>query len=67
MKKMDIGNSDFKSIIENNNYYVDKSLFIQELIDIQKQVILIPRPRRFGKTMNLLMLKYFFEKEAEYL
>ncbi len=63
MKKMDIGNSDFKSIIENNNYYVDKSLFILELIDIQKQVILIPRPRRFGKTMNLLMLKYFFEKD----
>ncbi|MCB1193518.1 MAG: AAA family ATPase [Leptospiraceae bacterium] len=61
MKKLDIGNSDFKSIIENNNYYVDKSLLIQEVIDTQKQVLLIPRPRRFGKTMNLLMLKYFFE------
>ncbi|HMV80601.1 MAG TPA: AAA family ATPase [Leptospiraceae bacterium] len=48
IKKLDIGNSDFKSLIENDNYYVDKSLFIQELIDIQKQVILIPRPRRFG-------------------
>ena len=62
MKKLDIGNSNFKRIIENDNYYVDKSLLIQEVIDTQKQVLLIPRPRRFGKTMNLLMLKYFFEK-----
>ncbi|HNI28117.1 MAG TPA: AAA family ATPase, partial [Leptospiraceae bacterium] len=61
MKKLDIGNSDFKNIIEGNYYYVDKSLFIQELIDIQKQVVLIPRPRRFGKTLNLSMLRYFFE------
>ncbi|MCB1193246.1 MAG: AAA family ATPase [Leptospiraceae bacterium] len=63
MKKLDIGNSNFKRIIENDNYYVDKSLLIQEVIDTQKQVLLIPRPRRFGKTMNLLMLKYFFEKD----
>lgn len=63
MKKFDIGNSDFKSIIENDNYYVDKSLFIQEVIDSQRQVLLIPRPRRFGKTLNLRMLKYFFEKD----
>ncbi|MCB1192616.1 MAG: AAA family ATPase [Leptospiraceae bacterium] len=63
MKRLNIGNSDYKDIIENNNYYIDKSLLIQELIDLQKQVLLIPRPRRFGKTLNLLMLKYFFEKD----
>ncbi len=61
MKELDLGNSDFKSIIENNNYFVDKSLLIKEVIKVQKQVILLPRPRRFGKTLNLSMLKYFFE------
>jgi len=61
MKKLDLGNSDFKSIIENNYYFVDKSLFIHEIIEIQKQVILLPRPRRFGKTLNLSMLRYFFD------
>ncbi len=61
MKELDLGNSDFKSIIENNNYFVDKSLLIKEVIRAQKQVILLPRPRRFGKTLNLSMLKYFFE------
>ena len=61
MKELDIGNSDFKSTIENDNYFVDKSLFIKEVIRAQKQVILFPRPRRFGKTLNLSMLKYFFD------
>ncbi|MEI6143359.1 MAG: AAA family ATPase [Mariniphaga sp.] len=61
MKELDIGNSDFKSTIENDNYYVDKSLLIKEVIKAQKQVILLPRPRRFGKTLNLSMLRYFFD------
>jgi hypothetical protein len=61
MKELDLGNSDFKSIIENNNYFVDKSLLIKEVIKSQKQVILLPRPRRFGKTLNLSMLKFFFD------
>ena len=61
MKELDLGNSDFKSVIENNNYFVDKSLLIKEVIKAQKQVILLPRPRRFGKTLNLSMLKYFFD------
>lgn len=63
MKELDVGNSDFKSVIVNDNYYIDKSLLIKEIIKSQMQVLLIPRPRRFGKTMNLLMLKYFFEKD----
>ena len=61
MKELDIGNSDFKSTIENDNYFVDKSLLIREVIKAQKQVILLPRPRRFGKTLNLSMLRYFFD------
>ncbi len=61
MKKLNLGSSDLKKIIENNNYFVDKSLFIKEIIEQQSQVILLPRPRRFGKTLNLSMLKYFFE------
>jgi len=61
MKALDLGNSDFKSIIENGNYFVDKSLFIEEVIHAQQQVILLPRPRRFGKTLNLSMLQYFFD------
>ncbi len=66
MKELDLGNSDFKSIIENNNYFVDKSLLIKEVIKAQKQVILLPRPRRFGKTLNLSMLQYYFDiKQAE--
>ena len=61
MKKLPLGISDFRKVIRDNNYFVDKSLFIQELINSNAQVSLIPRPRRFGKTLNLSMLKYFFE------
>ncbi len=61
-KKIPIGTSDFKTIIEENNYFVDKSLFIKEIIDTAERITLIPRPRRFGKTLNLSMLKYFFQK-----
>ncbi|SHH39266.1 AAA family ATPase [Tepidibacter thalassicus] len=65
MKKISIGISDFKKLISENYYYVDKSLFIKEIIDDGSEVILIPRPRRFGKTLNMSMLKYFFEKSDE--
>jgi len=60
-KKLNIGCSDFKDIIENNNYFIDKSLFIEEIINSEKAVVLLPRPRRFGKTLNLSMLKYYFD------
>ena len=62
MKKLPIGISDFKELREENRYFVDKSLFIKEIMDEDAQVILLPRPRRFGKTLNLSMLKYFFQK-----
>jgi len=61
VKELDLGNSDFKSIIENNNYFVDKSLFIKDIIKSERAVLLLPRPRRFGKTLNLSMLRYFFD------
>jgi len=65
MKKLPVGLSDFKRVIEDDYYYVDKSLLVKELIDQGAQALLLPRPRRFGKTLNLSMLRYFFEKRAE--
>jgi hypothetical protein len=61
MRPIAIGESDFKFLIENKYLYVDKSLFIKAIIDEPSRVILITRPRRFGKTLNLSMLKYFFQ------
>ncbi|MEN8121663.1 MAG: AAA family ATPase [Bacteroidota bacterium] len=61
-KKLNLGYSDFKNIIKSDSYFVDKSLFIKEVIDAEKNVLLFPRPRRFGKTLNLSMLRYFFDK-----
>jgi hypothetical protein len=61
MKKIAVGESDFRSLITGNYYYVDKSLFIKEIIDRGNRVILVPRPRRFGKTLNISMLKYFYD------
>jgi len=60
-----IGISDFKTIIDGNYAYADKSLLIQELVERGVHVALIPRPRRFGKTLNLSLLRYFFEKTTE--
>lgn len=64
-KRLPIGIDDYKEIIENNYYHVDKTLFIQELYEQGGKITLIPRPRRFGKTLNLSMLRHFFEKTAE--
>ncbi len=61
-KNLNLGSSDFKNIIKNNNYFVDKTLFIEEVLKTEKAVLLLPRPRRFGKTLNLSMLCYFFDK-----
>ncbi len=60
-KKLPIGISDFKNIIEGDYYYVDKSLFIKEVIDSGDAILLLPRPRRFGKTLNISMLGYFYD------
>ena len=60
-KPLPIGIDDFKKIRENNYYYIDKTLFIKEILDKSSEVKLFTRPRRFGKTLALSMLRYFFE------
>ena len=64
-KPLPIGVDNFKKLIDKGYYFVDKSLYIKELLDMQSEVTLITRPRRFGKTLNMSMLKYFFEKTEE--
>ena len=61
MKKLPIGLSDFKRLIEGNYYYLDKTNFIDEIIRDGSEVKLFTHPRRFGKTLNMSMLKYFFD------
>ena len=61
MKRLAIGVSDFKHLIEEDFYYFDKTKFIEEIIKDGSQVKLFARPRRFGKTLNMSMLKYFFD------
>jgi Protein of unknown function (DUF1703)./Predicted AAA-ATPase. len=66
MKKIiQVGTSDFKELIEGNHYFVDKSLLIKEFLENGGKIILTPRPRRFGKTLNLSMLKYFFDARTK--
>ena len=62
MKSIMIGSSDYKKIIDNNGFYIDKTLLVKELTDLNIEVVLFPRPRRFGKTLNLSMLQYFYER-----
>ena len=59
--KISLGKSNFKRMIESKSFFVDKSLFIKEVIEESSEVVLITRPRRFGKSLNFSMLKYFFD------
>ena len=61
MKKIPIGVDDFKKLIENNAYYIDKTKFIADILADAAEVKLFTRPRRFGKTLNMSSLKYFFD------
>jgi hypothetical protein len=63
-KPLPIGKSFFDKLIEGGSYYVDKTLFIKDLIDRDTEAIHCTRPRRFGKTLNQTMLKCFFEDTA---
>lgn len=65
-KPLPIGIDDFQDMIEKGYYYVDKTLFIRELLDKKGLVNLFMRPRRFGKTLALSMLKYYFEKAHDF-
>ena len=64
-KKVPIGIEDFKEIIDRECYFVDKSLMIRDILDSGAKVTLFTRPRRFGKTLNMSMLRYFFEKSEQ--
>lgn len=60
-KPLPIGVDDFEKLITNGYYYVDKTWLIKELLDMKGEVNLFTRPRRFGKSLNLSTLRYFFE------
>lgn len=60
-KLLPIGNDDFRKLRENHAYYVDKTLMIKEFIEMNDEVALVARPRRFGKTLNMTMLREFFD------
>ncbi|MBR0284975.1 MAG: AAA family ATPase, partial [Selenomonadaceae bacterium] len=62
-KAMPVGVEDFGKIITGNYFWIDKTRFIRELLDAHGDVTLITRPRRFGKTLTLSMLQYFFTME----
>ncbi|NWO18473.1 AAA family ATPase [Leptotrichia sp. oral taxon 223] len=59
--KLPIGISDFKKIIKNDYYYFDKTNLIESILNDGSEVKLFTRPRRFGKTLNMSMLRYFFD------
>jgi len=67
MKKvLPIGRDDFRKVRENKNcYYVDKSIMIKDFIELNDEVALITRPRHFGKTLNMTMLREFFDITAD--
>ena len=56
-----IGESDFKILRIKEDYYIDKTKYIKDMIDNRSKVLLITRPRRFGKTLNMSMLRYYFD------
>ena len=64
-KVIPIGHEDFKRIIDDDLYYVDKTLMIKDIVDAGTTVGLFTRPRRFGKTLNLSMIRRFFEDERD--
>ncbi|MBO4556189.1 MAG: AAA family ATPase [Elusimicrobiales bacterium] len=64
-KPFALGTSEFTEIIDDKSYYCDKTLLLKDLIDSKSKVILFTRPRRFGKTLNMTMLRTFFEKPTD--
>ena len=65
MKPIPIGIDNFKEIIENDYYYIDKSKAIEDLLTNKAKIILYTRPRRFGKSLLLSTLDYFFNIEKK--
>ena len=64
-KAIPLGIEDFKVLRDRNCYFIDKTLMIKDIIDSTAMVTLFTRPRRFGKTLNMSMLRRFFEKTDE--
>ena len=60
-KKTSHWNDDFAEVRRQNLYFIDKSLMIRDFLDTGDKVTLITRPRRFGKTLNMTMLREFFD------
>ena len=65
MKTIAIGESDFKMLRRKDSYYIDKSMYIKDIIDNGSKVVLVTRPRRFGKTLNMSMLRYYFDCDVK--
>ena len=64
-KRIPIGIENFKEMVDMDYYFVDKTLMIRDLLDQAGKVNLFTRPRRFGKTLNLSMLRYYFEDTGD--
>ncbi len=60
-KTLKIGRSDFELIVKNGHYFVDKTMLIYDFYNNEDDILLIPRPKRFGKTLNLSMIEHFFD------
>lgn len=60
-KALPVGVENFEDMVKSGYYYVDKTMLIKELMDLKGKVNLFTRPRRFGKTLNLSMLRYFLK------
>ena len=65
MKSLPVGIDDFEKVRSGNYYYVHKTGLIRDIINQKAEVTLFTRPRRFGKTLNMSMLKNFFEIGAD--
>ena len=65
MQGIGIGESDFKMLRAKDYYFIDKSLFIKHILDNSSKIALITRPRRFGKTLNMSMLRHFFDQDQK--
>ena len=65
MVRLPIGTSDFAQLRHDGYHFVDKSGFIIEIIRSPARVVSLPRPRRFGKTLNLSMLRYWLDRDAD--
>ena len=66
MKKIGIGYEEYKEFIDDDMYYIDKTMLIEDVVERGGKVTLFTRPRRFGKTLALSMLRTFFELEYDY-